>query len=575
MTKHVLDQGVAARAQFSAKSSGNSARGDFLASRAIAGYLLERKIGEGGMAVVYRARDERLDRPVALKVLAPWLATDPEFRQRFIRESRSAAAVDHPSIIPIYEAGNTGDSLFIAMRYVRGGDVRRLLDQGGPLPPARAWSIISQVASALDAAHACGLIHRDVKPANMLLDRRPGDRTEYAYLSDFGISKQALGASSLTLTGQFVGTLDYIAPEQIRGGTLDGRTDQYSLGCAAYELLSGLPPFSAAQGLAVASAHVSEPPPRISARRRDLPPAVSGVLAAAMAKQADDRYATCGQFAINLGRALGLAPGAPELPGGWPAEPHLRQAARPAPRRPAPTRPAPAHPPRPPRRRSRGTIVGAIGAAAAVVAAAAVAYVLLGHGSHVAQADDLGHRTAITQSSRPGSLAPAASASPALASATPEAVRAPAARPDPAASAQASTVSALLATGHGRASNLNTAVNDVARCGSIAGDITEIQSVRSQRQDEYARARSTRMSDLPDAAALRADLLRALRYSLAADADYLSYASRMDSSRCQSGSQAAAHAADARAVSYKTRFVNLWNPIATEYGLTRLTVGSI
>jgi serine/threonine protein kinase len=173
----------------------------------IAGYVLEAQIGEGGMAVVFRARDEGLGRPVALKLLAPGLASDDGFRQRFIRESRAAAAVDHPNIIPIYEAGEADGVLFIAMRYVQGGDVRALIDRGGPLPAARAWAIVSQVAAALDAAHRHGLIHRDVKPGNILLD------AEHVYLSDFGISKQRSGTSSLTMAGQFVGTLDYIAPE--------------------------------------------------------------------------------------------------------------------------------------------------------------------------------------------------------------------------------------------------------------------------------------------------------------------------------------------------------------------------
>ncbi|HMH89892.1 MAG TPA: serine/threonine-protein kinase, partial [Streptosporangiaceae bacterium] len=209
----------------------------------IAGYVLEAQIGAGGMAVVFRARDERLGRPVALKLLAAGLAADGGFRQRFIRESRAAAAVDHPNIIPVYDAGEADGVLFIAMRYVQGGDVRTLIDQNGPLAAARAWAIISQVAGALDSAHRHGLIHRDVKPGNILLDdagaagknRGPGhgDQPEHVYLSDFGISKQPAGASSLTLAGQFVGTLDYIAPEQIDGRDLDGRADLYSLGCAA------------------------------------------------------------------------------------------------------------------------------------------------------------------------------------------------------------------------------------------------------------------------------------------------------------------------------------------------------
>ena len=183
-------------------------RGQRRQASQIAGYRLEEQIGQGGMAVVYRARDERLDRRVALKLLVPALAMDAAFRQRFIRESRAAAAVDHPNIIPIYEAGEAGGSLFIAMRYVQGGDVKSLLERRGPLPAWRAWSIISQVAAALDAAHAYGLVHRDVKPANMLLDTTaaaagqgrvlPDDRPEHVYLSDFGISKQSLAASSLT-----------------------------------------------------------------------------------------------------------------------------------------------------------------------------------------------------------------------------------------------------------------------------------------------------------------------------------------------------------------------------------------
>src|SRR5450759_2770774 len=196
------------------------------------------------MAVVFLARDERLGRMVALKILAPGLALDDAFRQRFIRESRAAAAVDDPHIIPVFEAGEASGVLFIAMRYVRGGDVRTLLDQVGPLPPARATEILSQVASALDAAHVHGLVHRDVKPANMLLDSSAGtDRPDHVYLSDFGLSKQALAPSGITSTGQFLGTLDYVAPEQIEGRKVDGRADLYALACAAFELLSGAPPF--------------------------------------------------------------------------------------------------------------------------------------------------------------------------------------------------------------------------------------------------------------------------------------------------------------------------------------------
>ena len=268
-------------------------------------YRLERRLGGGGMAVVYLARDERLDRPVALKVLAPVLAEDEAFRKRFIRESRAAAAVEDPHIIPVFEAGEAGGMLYIAMRYVPGGDVRTMVRRDGPLPPGRAAAVIAQVASALDAAHAAGLVHRDVKPANMLVDRR-SNRSDHVYLADFGLSKKRLAASAgLTGTGQFVGTLDYSAPEQIRGRPADGRTDQYALACAAFELLTGAPPFHHEEATAVMYAHLSEPPPPVTSRRAGLPPAVDQVLARALAKVPADRYASCQEFADALLQALG------------------------------------------------------------------------------------------------------------------------------------------------------------------------------------------------------------------------------------------------------------------------------
>jgi serine/threonine-protein kinase len=280
--------------------------GVLAAGSRVAGYLLEEQIGQGGMAVVFRAQDERLGRRVALKVLAPGLARDESFRQRFIRESRAAAAVDDPHIIPIYEAGEADGALYIAMRYVRGGDVGSLIRGTGPLPPARAAAIVSPVASALDAAHAAGLVHRDVKPANMLLDAQAG-RADHVYLSDFGLSKAWQGATRLTGTGLYLGTLAYSAPEQIEGRPLDGRTDQYALACAAFELLAGEPPFRGEQPLAVMYAHVSTPPPLLTERRAGLPPAVDQVFARALAKAPAQRYGSCGEMARELRRALGLA----------------------------------------------------------------------------------------------------------------------------------------------------------------------------------------------------------------------------------------------------------------------------
>jgi serine/threonine-protein kinase len=303
--------------------------GRFGVGSRIAGYRLDEETGRGGMAVVYRAYDTRLERPVALKLLAPELARDAAFRQRFIRESRTAAAVDHPNIIPIFEAGEAGGVLFIAMRFVHGRDVQSLVNAGGPLPAAQACHVISQVAAGLEAAHAHGLVHRDVKPGNILLDAAasfPG----HAYLSDFGLSKRALSDSALTSTGQFLGTVDYIAPEQIEGRPVDARTDEYALACTAFTILTGAPPFTRDESVAVMWAQVSAPPPALTSRRPDLPPAVDQVMAKALAKVPMERYATCPQFADALRRACGLERGSrgsgaeptrlsgwqPEQPGG-------------------------------------------------------------------------------------------------------------------------------------------------------------------------------------------------------------------------------------------------------------------
>ncbi len=287
---------------------GGGTSGEFSVGAEIAGYRLDELIGQGGMAVVWRAYDARLDRQVALKIMAAQLASDSAFRQRFIRESRAAAAVDDPHIIPVFGAGEASGVLYIAMRYIRGGDVRTLIDREGPLPPARAADIIGQAASALDAAHARGLVHRDVKPANLLLEpRQSADVPDHVYLSDFGLSKTALSVSGLTAASQFLGTLDYSAPEQISGRPVDGRTDQYSLACAAFEVLTGVPPFSRDNGAAIMYAHLSDPPPSVLTRRRDLPAAVDQVLGRALAKEARDRYESCwsspGRCAVRLASA--------------------------------------------------------------------------------------------------------------------------------------------------------------------------------------------------------------------------------------------------------------------------------
>ena len=307
----------------------------FRAGSLVAGYRLEAQVGAGGMAVVFRARDERLGRLVALKILAPALAADGEFRRRFIAESRAAAAVDDPHIIPVYEAGEADGVLFIAMRFVRGGDLRRVLEREGALPPARAAAFISPVASALDAAHGAGLVHRDVKPANILVDARPG-RPDHVYLSDFGVSKGAMASVSLTGTGQFLGTPDYSAPEQIQGRAVDGRTDQYALACVAYQLLTGAAPFERDQGMAVLLAHLSEPPPSLSSRRPDLPARRIRCWPGRWPRPRRSGTGPAAEFADALREALGLAPYISAAP---PPRPITREPRSPRRTRSSPDRP--------------------------------------------------------------------------------------------------------------------------------------------------------------------------------------------------------------------------------------------
>ncbi|MFE0376586.1 serine/threonine-protein kinase [Streptomyces inhibens] len=276
-----------------------------LRGRRIAEYLLEDEIGRGGMAVVYRAEDLRLGRTVALKLLAPELARNDTFRKRFAHESRVAAAIDHPHIVPVFEAGETEGVLYIAMRYVEGRDLRALLDRDGPLSLETACRIALQVASALDAAHAHDLVHRDVKPGNILIaEGTDSDRPEHAYLTDFGLTKKSLSLTGFTSVGQFVGTLDYVAPEQISGRPVDGRCDVYSLACVLFEMLSGAPPFRRDDDMALLWAHQYDPPPALTRLRPDLPPAVDTVLARSLAKAPEDRYETCRGFVTAL-RAAG------------------------------------------------------------------------------------------------------------------------------------------------------------------------------------------------------------------------------------------------------------------------------
>jgi serine/threonine-protein kinase len=296
----------------------------------LAGYLIHSLVGRGGMAYVYRAEDPRLGRQVALKVLAPELSTNEDFRRRFLRESRLAAALDHPNIIPIYDAGEADGLLYIAMRYVAGSDLKSLLT-GGRRPDVRQLvAIFSQIAGALDAAHAHGLVHRDVKPANVLIAPAPVPQGhDHVYLTDFGITKRAGSLSGVTAAGVIVGTMDYLSPEQIAGKPVTARTDQYSLGCVVYETLTGSVPFVREDDAALLWAHLGEALPPISQARPDLPPAVQDVLVKATAKDPDNRYRSCDEFIAALTVALGaVGPALPPYRGDGPGAADARRPPR-------------------------------------------------------------------------------------------------------------------------------------------------------------------------------------------------------------------------------------------------------
>jgi serine/threonine protein kinase len=271
-----------------------------------AGYRLRAVLGRGGMSVVFRAENPRLGNVIALKVLAPELASDDIFRTRFLEESRIAAAMNHPNVIPIHDMGSSGGLLYLAMRCVNGTDLRQMIKKRGRLPAETAIFLLSQAARALDAAHRDGLVHRDVKPGNLLVERGSDDADpEHLYLADFGITKHVSGRTGLTSTGQFMGTIDYVAPEQIRGISVLGMADQYALGCVLYECLTGRVPFEKDLDAAIMYAHLEEAPTRPTELRPDLPPAVDRVFARVLAKQPGDRYASCREFMAAARDALG------------------------------------------------------------------------------------------------------------------------------------------------------------------------------------------------------------------------------------------------------------------------------
>ena len=268
-----------------------------------AGYRVEGRLGRGGMGILYLAVEPGLERRVALKLIAPEAAADEVFARRFAEESRIAASIEHPNVVPIYAAGEESGVPFIAMRYVSGSDLSRRIAREGRLEPAQAAALIAQVGNGLDAIHAAGLVHRDVKPANVLLGGH-GD-AEHAYITDFGVARNAATESGLTQTGRFVGTLDYAAPEQISGGGVDARADVYALGCLLFKLLTGEVPFPRDGEAARLYAHLNDPPPAPSLYAPEVPMALDDVVVRAMSKQPEDRYPSAG----DLGRAAVAAAG--------------------------------------------------------------------------------------------------------------------------------------------------------------------------------------------------------------------------------------------------------------------------
>ena len=268
----------------------------------IGGYRIDDLIGRGGMGMVYRATNIALNRIYALKVLAPMLAHDSDYRERFQREIRLAASLHHSNVVGVHYAGEHEGSLFVVMDFIDGRDLRDVLLRTGALGPSRAVDLLSQIASALDAAHHSGLVHRDVKPANVLISVEHGE--EHAYLTDFGLAKRSDAVSALTAAGLVAGTVDYMSPEQITGGTTDARTDIYALGCVFFQMLTGDVPYTRDNSMAVLFAHVNDPPPAIEEPLAELYPAFGPVIKTAMAKAPEDRYLSAGDFARDAAAAL-------------------------------------------------------------------------------------------------------------------------------------------------------------------------------------------------------------------------------------------------------------------------------
>ena len=336
------------------------------------GYRIEALLGRGGMGSVYLATHERLDRKVAVKVIAAELAHDETFRARFLGESQLAASLDHPNVIPIYDADEVDGVLYLAMRYVNGPSLQALVRERGPLSPAETLRIAEQIGGALDAAHAAGLVHRDVKPANILV-AEPG---RHAYLCDFGLAKRT-SSRGVTRTGSFLGTVDYCSPEQIEGRPLDGRSDLYSLGCVLFNCLTARAPYERENDFAVLEAHLRDPPPSLASVGTEAPAALDAVIAGATAKDPASRFENGDALASAFGDALDpeATRAVPRLRAPVEAETHVLERRR---RGPA---------------LSRGRLAAAILAVVLIASGAAVALWARDDGSAAADAADPRLRT--------------------------------------------------------------------------------------------------------------------------------------------------------------------------------------
>ncbi len=553
----------------------------------IGGYRLGEYVSQGEAAVVRLARDERQDRTVAVKILGSELARDDAFTSRLLRTSRAAGALSHPHVLPVYEADETGGAVYIAMHYVPGGDARSLLSRRGPLPLAWAWEVIAQAGAALDAAHARGLVHGDVKPANLLLEAcgealPSGRGLGHVYVSDFGMSREA-SLGEIIATGQLAGRLDYLAPEQINGDALDGATDVYSLACTGFELLCGTPPFGQDQGLTVLYAQLYAPPPPAAGRRPDLPAAVDEVLARALAKDPAERYATCGKFAEDLHTALGIPSGASRAssPGlGIPRVPAVVKAevgaVRPPEAGPGTARPPEAGPDQGPDgqggpggadrvrpRRFSAVKILVLAVVVVAIAAAVTGAVMSG-----------------TPRPRPPTVTSPTVTSPAAVSAPPAspAPASPSAAAPALASQQAAAVSNLLNSSAASRRALQRGVSQARACTELSSAVSVIQDVVNQRSAEYGQASALPISALPGGVTVKADLLAVLRDSLDADRDYLAWARQLQSG-CIPGAQSSAYQAvyraDQQAGPAKAAFTQVWNPVAARYGIRPVSPGSI